>query len=1410
MKALCVSLRNFCVVFLLSLIACPAYHAEAQTSSPATDLSRVVSHGFKVAERERFHSQLGIGLIVDVGAMLGQHRSQGLYISPVSDALSFEGNCSAKLGNPITITTGNKVETDTDFATVEEYGLHLTRSWNQRLNDRGLFGFNWISNFDKKLIFKWENGQVCSSMPGSGCGTGSSRLVQVYAQRQDGRKILVYQWGAPNPQNMYPISGNHTHGWTLKADGEMTETYNGSGFITSETNAQGIGWTYTYGGSNGTFLQKVTHTNGREVTFGWTGNQVSSVTDPNGASYTYTNTNTQATVTYPGHPAVTNTYHFQNVPAVGWGGKAYVGKSINGVRYSTFSYDAAGRANLSEHAGGVERVSLVYSADTAGNITSVVETNALGKVATHTISNRQVMSTTGAASTNCLSSVRAYSYSSFGRQDVIVDENGVMSDYDYNGGGQLIKLVEAVGTPAERTTTYTWDASPKNRLLTQTRPGMWRRSFTYHANGRLATETTENLSAFGVAGQAITTSHSYTYHANGMVASHIVSAPGVDPLVYHYTSKGELASIVNGLGHVSTFSGFNGLGMPTLHTGVNGEVTAYQYDARGRLTAHTTYPNGSTAATTTYAYGSNGLLASKTSPGSVTTFQSYDAALRSVLEYRLIGGVAYEYVITKYNNASDTTAVIIGKSTSVPTVNTTSGITRRIEFDYDELSRRIGERGNSGQNVRYSYDLMGNLKTVIDSLGRPATYTYDALNRVIQSTDRNNQSTFFEYDSMDQLKKVTDPRGKLTTYVNDGLGLLWAQHSPDTGTTSHQYNIHGQRTYLLRNDGSTLAYNYDSLGRLTWYGTSTEGRGYGYDWCGNGKGRLCNADHAAGTRHYGYSPYGSVTVTRDWTPSSDEWTHYAYDAVGRLGGITYPSGVVVGYGYFDDRLTLMQAAIGGVTYNVVTGINYQPHGPIDRLVYGNSVLKERSFDLDGRMTTTHDHGWVGHTQSYNANDEITSIQNWSRPEYNESFAYDAQSRLTSVTAAAGNQSFNYDANGNRSFHSWWIPGLGATANTTYQVDASSNRLTGEDIAYAYDGRGNRSSQSWGGSTTTYGYDSFNRMTTVSRSAAVGYYSGGTRGYQSYPAGTTTYQFNALDQRIAKSGPLGSSRFVHAAQNTLLTEYTGGVWSSYIWLGSEPIAVVRNNQLFFLHNDHLGRPEIVTDSTNSMRWAAANYAFDRSVLVDSMGGLNLGLPGQYFDAETGFWHNGHRDYDSRVGRYIQSDPIGLVGGLNSYSYVDSNPLSRIDFLGLSACADFATNLAARAMESGWSEVFGQKLYSDAWNGRVPLTSADGFRQELIDGGQGVAVGRHIYAAAGGYLINDGPSIAVFGSIVDLGQTVTSGNFAQRRAEIRGNAAGAKIGAAIKTAMNMADGESKCKKEKIEKELSGLISSILCAQ
>ncbi|WP_082607114.1 RHS repeat-associated core domain-containing protein [Lysobacter sp. Root983] len=585
-------------------------------------------------------------------------------------------------------------------------------------------------------------------------------------------------------------------------------------------------------------------------------------------------------------------------------------------------------------------------------------------------------------------------------------------------------------------------------------------------------------------------------------------------------------------------------------------------------------------------------------------------------------------------------------------------------LEYDELGRPIKVSGNNGQSIRYIYDANGNITSVTDAQGRQSSIQYDALDRPNVVTNAENKSTTIVHDGNDAVIQVTDPRGLSTHYARDGFEQPWSQSSPDTGSTTFEYDEAGLRTKLKRNDGSELSFSYDGLGRLISQAGGGETRVYGYDWCGHGIGRLCGAE-GQGSIYFGYKSDGRLAVTRELWGGHDDWMLYDYDGYGRLSGVNY-GGAYANYSYTSGQLSHVYLYDGTTNHPIATNIVHRPYGGIEGWTYGNGLTRRYNYDLDGRITGIS----VGDahsvlqslTYAYNTSNEITAITNGIDASMNQNFGYDLVSRLTSVTSSK-NESITYDNNGNRTLTNWIAPIYNVVDSASNRINSDYNGVPGAGISYTHDARGNRSSQSWSGSTATFSYDPFNRLRSLARTADTTYLSPGYV-MTTYPAGTTTYSVNALDQRVAKSGPLGTHRFVYGGTgNKLLSEYTGGAWHRYIWLGDEPIALQRNNQLYFIHTDHLSRPEIVSDSTKVVQWRAKNYHSDRGIVLDNIGGLNLGFSGQYYDAESGLWHNGFRDYDSRLGRYLQSDPVGISGGINTYAYVAGNPISAVDPTGL---------------------------------------------------------------------------------------------------------------------------------------------------
>ena len=246
-------------------------------------------------------------------------------------------------------------------------------------------------------------------------------------------------------------------------------------------------------------------------------------------------------------------------------------------------------------------------------------------------------------------------------------------------------------------------------------------------------------------------------------------------------------------------------------------------------------------------------------------------------------------------------------------------------------------------------------------------------------------------------------------------------------------------------------------------------------------------------------------------------------------------------------------------------------------------------------------------------------------------------------------------------------------------------------SYTYDAAGNRLGDGTSYGSTLFAYSDRGRLKSVSNAG-----------------GTVSYWYNGLGQRVRKSGPAvpgGQTDFVYDEQGRLLGEYdaNGKVMQETVYLDDLPVAVLKpepgtgRTAVYQVYADQLNTPRVITRATDNQivwRWDTGD-PFGLFVPDENPGGLgvftyNLRFPGQYFDKETNLHYNYFRDYDPQTGGYIQSDPIGLAGGTNTYSYTLNNPLSFTDPTGQVALVDDAAVVTALGVGAILMSPPGQKL------------------------------------------------------------------------------------------------------------------------
>lgn len=208
--------------------------------------------------------------------------------------------------------------------------------------------------------------------------------------------------------------------------------------------------------------------------------------------------------------------------------------------------------------------------------------------------------------------------------------------------------------------------------------------------------------------------------------------------------------------------------------------------------------------------------------------------------------------------------------------------------------------------------------------------------------------------------------------------------------------------------------------------------------------------------------------------------------------------------------------------------------------------------------------------------------------------------------------------------------------------------------------------------TKYGYDARGNTLSYSTVSAT-YNDAGRASTISHDGVTEVLIYNALGQRIQRSGgSAGTILYAYDEAGHVLGEYddSGGLIEETVWLGDIPVATLRPNgggvDIFYVHTDQLNTPRAVTrPADNVLMWSWFSDPFGTDAANENPAGAgtfrySLRFAGQVFDGQAGLHDNGFRAYDPAIGRYVESDPIGLYGGSwSTYSYANNNPISNDD-------------------------------------------------------------------------------------------------------------------------------------------------------
>ncbi|HAN6449296.1 TPA: RHS repeat protein [Escherichia coli] len=804
--------------------------------------------------------------------------------------------------------------------------------------------------------------------------------------------------------------------------------------------------------------------------------------------------------------------------------------------------------------------------------------------------------------------------------------------------------------------------------------------------------------------------HRYYYDPDGNILRE--EAPDGSTTTYEWDEFHHLLARHSPAGRVEKFEYNAAHGQLSRYTAADGAEWQYRYDERGLL-SNITDPAGQTW---TQQCDERGLPVSLVSPQGEETRLAYtpQGLLSGIFrqdERRL--GIEYDH-----HNRPETLTDVMGRE-------------HHTEYSGHDLPVKM--RGPGGQSVRlqwqqhhklsgieragtgaegFSYDRHGNLLAWTDGNGVVWTMEYGPFDLPVARTDGEGHRWQYRYDKDTlQLTEVINPQGESYRYILDNCGRVTEERDWGGVVWRYRYDADGLCTARVNGLEETILYSRDAAGRLAEIITPEGKTQYAYDK----SGRLTGIFSPDGiSQRTGYDERGRVNVTtqgrrtieyhypdehtviRCILPPEDERdrhpdesllkTTYRYNAAGELTEVILPGDETLTFSRDEAGREVFRHSNRGFAceqgWNAASQLVTQRAGFFpEETTWGGlvpSLVREYRYDSAGNVSG------------------VTSREDYGR-ETRREYRLDRNGQVTAVTASGtglgygeGDESYGYDSCGYLKAQS-----------------AGRHRISEETDQYA---GGHRLKQA---GNTQYDYDAAGRM--VSR----------TKHRDGYRPETERFRWDSLDQLTGYCSAQGEQwEYRHDASGRRTEKRCDRkkIRFTYLWDGDSiaEIREYRDDKLYSVRHLVFNGFELISQQFSRVRqphpsvapqWVTrTNHAVSdltgRPLMIfnsegktvwrpgqTSLWGLALSLPadtgypdprgeldpeaapgllyaGQWQDAESGLCYNRFRYYEPETGMYLVSDPLGLLGGEQTYRYVP-NPCGWVDPLGLAASSKISS-------------------------------------------------------------------------------------------------------------------------------------------